>query len=271
MSHLYSVYKDINKDISKVFSYMHTRELYSISLAKDNRKNSSFILYLPSHDAPFLFSTVTGDVRDYLTVSHHFGRFMEVFHNRRNSSAGFRELSSGGLEMLTLSALSKKAKVSDYKYLLYTEMKATLERIIYYCYLSTLEYALYSMPADQINSENIKLKAVEIATEFGLKSTDSSHLFAKDILLEPFTAEFVPLAQISALELYFIGENSSKDASGIYYEMISTKGEDYFEELKLHGLSDPFDSNFVKDILDELHYTIMGYHHFKEEGNPNET
>lgn len=266
---IYKLYSRFDCEVSRVFSYMFTRELYSIENAKEHRSDSSFIAYLPGYDAPFVFVTAGGNIRDYLTIAAHFGEFVDVFHSREKNSHGFSQFSSKGLELITLSALSETLTLEDYKFLLYTVLDEAIDDLVSKSFSVRLEEAVYALPAEQITKTAVKSIIDNIAVEYGFDDGLPFQPISECMINEPFSDQCCCLATLSALELYFIGNESADNAMNIYYELTRSSGGDYFEELKLHGLSDPFDPDFLKSMLDEIHYTIKGYHYFTDDEGSN--
>lgn len=261
---LYSVYSSINKELATVFSYMYTRELYSVNAKEDGRYSGAYTLYIPTYDAPFLFVTTSGDITDYLTLAGRFGSFVQMYHTGSSASMESSHFAGPGLALITLSALENLVPLEDYKHLLYSEYSAALYSVIYQGFTASLEHSLYGMDYKDISKESVMSIIEEIATKFGITDRSAFSLVSKGMISNPFDDQSSCISTLSALELYFISRDSLHESIDIYFELINLGGGDYFEELDLRGLSDPFDPEFLKSVMNEIYFEIKGYHYYKD-------
>ncbi len=258
LSMLYNVYLDMDDSLFDMYSLMLALGLFDVSSTADNRSNGAFTTYLHNYSAPFIFVTLTENQTDYMTLAHEFGHFADSYVNLgKQSSLELMELSSQGLELLTLCALNEELSDSDYRYLLYSEMENALLTMIIQGFYARFEQLAYMLPLDKISEETLTDITSLVAREMGLRADDLCAVLIDHIILYPFYVESYCPSIASALEIYFLEEESPGDGIKVYKELLLRHDEAEFEKKLIRaGLSSPFKKDFVKGISDKIYYSI---------------
>ncbi len=275
---LYSVYSTMNPALADIYSYMLQHSLYSISGETANRSDTSFTTYLEENNSPFLFVTTSGYIYDYSLLTHEFGHFADGYINYgSNDSVSLSEVSSHGLELLTLLSLEEKLSYKEYEYLNYYTMRSTindslLTRSIY----AIFEHYVYSIDYDEISEESIN-NAVNKAFRFisGTDPSSTNNLTIQSVtlshtVLTPFLSESYVTSGLVALDIFFIEDEGKGDGLAIYMDLLDRDGNTsgLSEQLEQLGLDSPFESGKVKDIANKIYCHIVGKNYFKDQETP---
>ena len=265
---LYALYSGMDAEIAEAYSYMLQHELYDIAPESANRFAGAFTTYINGNESPFIFMSSEGKVMDYATLSHEFGHFYDAFVNfNNNASLDLNEVSSQGLELMTMLYLEQHVLQNDYKYLQYYKLNSALETLIYQGFYAYFEQEVYRIEYDNISEETINdaVKKASLAI-FGVDSySDMYYVLIPHTILEPFYVQSYCTSVSSALEIFFIENEERGKGVSIYKDLVKVDGElSFTEELDVSGLSNPFGEAFLKEISDDIQYLILGYHYFTE-------
>lgn len=163
MNDFYGALGRMDDRLCDVYAYMLQNELYDVEDAEVNRFEGAFTTYLDSYDAPFLFISMEGSCSDYTTLAHEFGHFFDSYLNFNDSeSLDLGEVSSQGLELLTLIALKEDISDEAYKYLTYLEIREALCAIIYQSFYALFEHYAYSIEYSDISEDSL-VEAMKLA------------------------------------------------------------------------------------------------------------
>ena len=266
MNVLYSIYTDMENGLGEIYASMLARGLFDISGTIENRSDGAFTTYLYDYEAPFVFATLDGTVEDYMTVSHEFGHFTDSHLNYgAQASIDIMEISSQGLELLTLNALGDRLSDSEYKYLLYSEMEGALLTMIIQGFYARFEQLAYELPKEQITEARLTDLISLAASEMGLRATDISAVMIDHIILYPFYVQSYCPSMAVSLDIYFREVHNAGAGISAYKALVSRdENSDFVTELLKAGLKSPFDGDFVKRISDEIYYSINGYYYYKD-------
>lgn len=272
-----NIYKALNKAdpfISEVYAYMLNCGLYDVESKKQNRLPGAFTTYLYDLRSPYLFATTDGDVGDYLTLTHEFGHFYDYYVNDTSvASLDLMEVSSTGLELLLLSYIGDSITEGEYKYLYYSEMRAILEMLIFQAYYAKLESMIYALPYGEITKEKLDILTVEAAEYMHLNpeyfnSIDSILIY--HLIMEPFYVQSYCTSTISSLDIFFIECDEPGAGVNAYITLIDRQGgDDFITELGRADLPSPMRKNAVKELVDEIYYSIIGSYYFVNNSDQN--
>ena len=271
MNTLFELYGNECEVLSEAYSYMLQHGLYDIAPGSDTRFPGAFTTYIDMNNSPFLFISTSGDMNDYLTLSHEFGHFADEYINFGNSaSVDLSEVSSQALELLTVDMLKDVLDTKEHQLLEYYEMYSALEILLIQGFYAAFEHLVYELEYDMINAESIRM-AVEEASEiiFGTVCYDDiSSVMITHTVLYPHYVEAYCTSITSSLEIFF--REIEEDGAGldIYLDLITRDSDEYrtyADELEAVGLSSPFSEGYLKEISDAIHYHILGAHYFRDE------
>lgn len=275
---LYELYSKLGGDYKDAYSYMLQHGLYDIADEKSNRYNGAFTTYIDNNASPYLFMTASGFIRDYTTLAHEFGHFLDGYiNNGVDASLTVSEISSQALELLTLTRLKNNIPAKNYEYLEYFTLYSFINSVLLtQSFYASFEHAVYQLEYDEINEEKL-IEVIEDAyteifgedtdMEFDLNIVTIPHTF-----LYPFYVESYVASALVSLEIFFIESDGSENIGegfAIYESLIRRGTEElgFIEHLESVGLESPFHSSKVKEISDSIYFHIIGKHYYKESEN----
>lgn len=266
---LYNTYTKLGGDYSDAYSYMLQHGLYDIAKASDNRFPGAFTTYIGTNASPYLFVTASGFIRDYTTVAHEFGHFLDGYVNLgEDGSLAVSEISSQALELLTVLRLKNELTPKVYQYLEYYTMFSMLNSaLLTQSFYAAFEHLAYELDYDEITEANLKL-AVEQAFKlvYGENMSingDLSYVTLTHTVLYPFYVESYVTSGLVSLDIFFaeITKTGSAGAGFAIYESF-IKREDanlnFLELLENVGLDSPFSEGKVKEIANNMHFYLKG-------------
>ena len=275
---LYSIYSTLGGNYADAYSYMLQHDLYDIAKGNGNRFEGAFTTYLDDNSSPYIFMTSSGFIRDYSTLSHEFGHFLDNYVNfGKDESLTVSEISSQALELLTTLRLEKKLSPKDYQYLEYYTMFSFLNSVLLsQSFYSAFEHLAYSLEYDEITEAKLKEVVEEaFSTVFGQDMKidgDLSYVILPHTMLYPFYVESYVTSGIVSLDIFFMeSDRTGKAGDGfIAYETLLNRGEtelDFTERLEYANLDSPFEEGKIKEISDNIYFQIVGKHYYKESDN----
>ncbi len=266
---LYNVYKDLGGNYIDAYSYMLQHGLYDIESEQNNRLDGAFTTYLYDNASPYLFMTSSGFIRDYNTLSHEFGHFLDGYINDGNdASLTVSEISSQALELLTLIKLQGKLKSDKYQYLEYYTMYTFLNNVIIgQSFYAAFEHLAYQLSYDEINETRLTSLVTEA---FELIYGDDVEIYGNlayvlipHTVLYPCYVESYVTSGLVSLDIFFT-ENSRTGKSGdgfALYEKLIDRDDDglsFSEALETVGIDSPFEQDKAKEVANNIYYLITG-------------
>lgn len=274
INRVYSALEKINGDAAEAYAYMLNCGLYDIDEQKSNRLSGAFTTYLYEIESPFVFATLSGKSGDYMTVAHEFGHFYDAYVNHNSdASLDLLEVSSTALELLVLSAMGDSISEREYKYLYYSEMQSMLEALIFQGFYAKFESLAYSLSYDEITEERLNTLVSEAAMHMNLnpkhfKSLEDIMIY--HLVMEPFYVQSYCTAITVALDIFLTECKEPGAGSSAYISLIDRLGgSDFTKELTRVSLPSPFRKNALRDIADEIYYSVMGSYYFVDSSNNN--
>ena len=271
---LYEVYSKLGGDYKDAYSYMLQHGLYDVSTNKSNRYDGAFTSYIDDNASPYLFMTASGFISDYTTLAHEFGHFLDSYVNfGRDASLAISEISSQGLELLTLTKLRNNIPAHNYSYLEYYTMFMALNSVLLtQSFYAAFEHKAYSLDYDDITVDRLE-KAVEDAflLAFGGEMTikgDLSYVTIPHTFLYPFYVESYVTSGMVSLDIFFkesVRTGNAGDGFALYEALIYRSNSElgFIEQLEAANIDSPFSSDKVKEIADNIYYQIAGKHYYK--------
>jgi len=265
---LYDVYTGCDTRLGEIYSYMLQHKLYDVENKSDYRFDGAFTTYINNNSSPFIFITLEDSILDFSTLAHEFGHFADSYiNNDASTSLDLSELSSQGLELLTLTKLDGKFDDEVYKYLLYMKLDEILSTIIFQSFYASFEIEAYKLDYEDITLENLNVIVSKNAEKFGISSSWNSvrYIMIPHLFLYPFYVQSYATSATAALEIYTL-ELKNEGAGFEKYNAIIDRGEadiSFTEALTKANLTSPFEKNALKNIANELHYLTLGAYYYK--------
>ena len=272
---VYETLEEYDGDMSEVFSYMLQHNLYDIGSSSDDRSDLSFTTYIDSYNAPYLFITTEGNINDYLTLMHEFGHFQDFYVNYgEQTSIDLSEVSSQGFEFLMLTKLKDNISEKDYRYLKYSQLKNSLEILVYQSFYAAFEHNIYELSYEAITLDNLNRQVSKAAKDIGFSPdfySDLRYVMIPHIYLYPCYVQSYSTSATVALELYFMEKENQGSGFEAYKKLIDRDDSTLSFEAQLESasLTSPFEKDFLKEIADMIHYDILGAHYYTTSNNQN--
>lgn len=266
---LYEVYSEMGGDYADAYSYMLQHGLYDVSEKQDNRFEGAFSTYIDKNASPYVFMTTSGFIRDYTTLSHEFGHFLDGYLNYgQEDSLAIMEVSSQALELLTLLKIKGHIYTPEYKYLEYYTVSNILKSVIMtQGFFAAFEHMVYALEYDEITKEKLEELVDEAAvTVYGdmvLHNYSLSDVTITHTMLYPFYVESYVTSAFVSLDIFF-AESSKTGKTGdglaLYEALIKreTVGLSFLERLNEAGLESPFADLKARSVANYLYYYITG-------------
>ncbi len=271
---LYDVYTSCDSRLGEIYSYMLQHSLYDVENSSGHRFNASFTTYIENNFSPFLFITLENSILDYATLAHEFGHFADAYiNNDAQASLDLLELSSQGLELLTLTKFNDRIDEQAYKYLLYMKLDEILSTIIFQSFYASFEINAYQLDYKDITLESLNAIVASVAKDFGFSASCNNveYVAIPHLFLYPFYVQSYATSAAAALEIYTIESQNEGAGFAIYNTLIErnkSAAVSFEDTLKSAGLTSPFLKNALKNILNELHYVTLGAYYYKShDGN----
>ena len=219
--------------------------------------------------------TTSGFLRDYTTLAHEFGHFLDGYINYGNDeSLAISEISSQALELLTVTKLSRTMPELQYTYLeFYTIFNFLNSTLLTQSFYAAFEHMAYSLKYDDITEARLE-KAVEDAFTlvYGENMTlvgDLSYVTLTHTFLYPFYVESYVTSGLVSLDIFFeesYSEDGKSEGFALYDALIRRGDEELDFSARLHsaGIDSPFESGKVKEIADNIYLKIAGKHYYKD-------
>ncbi len=245
-------------ELGDTLAYMRRHELYDIQPAGEGENRSGgFTTDLPYYGDSFIFLTLEGDYRDYLSVFHEFGHFASIFGDPVPSMFQYgyvdvSEIDSQGMQMLLMHYADEMFGDAGRS----MEIEAVsdlLESIITGAMMDEFETAVYADPDMSLDEMNRLFR--RIAGEYGdlYFDYDGEACYEWDTVPHIYHS---PLYYISygtsafpALRLWIESE-SDWEGTLDRYMTLSAMGssESYRKVLRDSGIEDIFQENALSDL-----------------------
>lgn len=273
---LYTLYSRSKNELTDAYSYMLQHGLYDISPKSPNRYEGAFASYIITNNSPYVFMTAEGFANDYMTLAHEFGHFYDYYVNSgKEPSVDLAEVSSQGLEFLTLLRLRNELKMTEYEYLEYLEIYTILNTVILgQSFYAAFEHLAYELEYDEITAANLSKTVEEAFSLIYGRDLDTvldpiRYVMIPHTILYPCYVESYVVSAIPALEMFFMESyrtGTHGEGFAVYEDLVKRENTElsFEEQLDAVGLSSPFDPDTVKKIANDIFYQISGKDYYKD-------
>jgi oligoendopeptidase F len=239
--------------MKEAFDAMADSNLYDISYG-ENKFDSSFVVYLYTYGAPYVFVNPTLTEHDKLTFTHEFGHFCNHYASY-GSGAGVdvSEVFSQGLEYLSLC---------------YTENTGNLEKIRMATCLTTyveqaayasFERQVYNLSGEQLTVENIQALYQTVGTSYGFDSwawDSRDYVCINHFFTSPMYVISYVVSNDAALQLYQMEKAEKGTGLACYTDNLTTMEAYFLAFLESAGLKSPFDPGRLEEVRKTLEVVL---------------
>ena len=271
INELYALYKDTDPEMAEIYAYMLQHGLYDVAPRSDNRLDASYTTYIYGNNSPFIFMTASEKYSDYITLSHEFGHFADMYMNNGNSaSIDLSEVYSTAYSYLTLLKLydvmaTTSAGQKAYKYMLHNEMAMLSDILMYQGYLAAFEHLVYNLDYEDVSEEGVK--ALMKDAQLYVWGYEIRELQAWDAVLMVHTIEYPCYVQsyctslVAAVEIMLMEINAEGAGLTAYKTLIDRNGYEeltFEEQLERAGISSPLSDGALLDMFKGVYRYISG-------------
>lgn len=240
----------------EAMDFMTDYNLYDIE-ASDTKFDNSYSTYLPSYDAPFLYSCPYGDESDILTFAHEFGHFTDNYVNYNTTySTDASETFSQGLEYLLISNMAdsdEQSVLTNYKML--DALSIYIEQGSY----NEFEKRAFSLKDDELTVDGLNALYKDICDEYGLTDAYSNYDYSltwvgiSHLFEAPFYVISYCVSDSAAFMLYNMELENPGSGLEMYFNLMDEAYEyDFLDLLESQGMDSPITANTIKAISETL-------------------
>ena len=246
--------ENMGEEIEGSFSFMAEHRLFDVEL-RPNKASISFQAYLSDYEAPFLFLSPYGDQSDVLSFAHEFGHFTDAYINyNAYETTDLAECFSQSMEYLTLFYLDGTMEEEEAEELLFYKVLNTLELYVGQAAIAEFESRVFSLPDQQLNTENINRLYLEICMDYGLCDgtteeqswgwIDISHLFES-----PFYVISYPVTNDIAMQIFALELEQPGQGLDTFSRMLPRTYDSLMPTVEEAGLESPFSQDRIVSSL----------------------
>lgn len=268
---LYVLLGDMDPELQAIYSYMLQHGLYDYERETDNREIGAYTTYINANNSPFIFISATGKVDDYVTLSHEFGHFADMYINDGlGGSLDLSEVYSQALSFLMLVRMEDMFTGTPeleraYKYMLNQEMDSIYNILGYQGYLAAFEHMVYELDIKDVTEENLE-KIMEEASLHVLGGVYPSLCTWDAVLIihtieYPFYVQSYATSIIAALEIMMM-EANERGAGVAAFKALLQRDDDnpltFEEELARAGIRSPLSTAAILNTYKKLYTYLTG-------------
>ena len=256
------IFTNLSQETKNLFIIMKENELMDL-YPRRGKVAGAYCIYISDLNYPFLIENINGSYEDILNFTHEFGHALQRYMS--NSYELFEysmptmelgEISSMSMELLVWPYLDDYLGGNSIKY----KYNCLYQAVIFLPYAAAIdEFQEYIYKNTNISIEERDIIWMEIEKKYMPWRSYNTQI--KDLAIwhqqghvffSPFYYIDYALAQISALEIFQMSSKDEKVAWNKYLNICSKGGsESYFDVLKHSELSNPFDEERFKNIIEE--------------------
>ncbi len=254
LGELSSAARDFSPLLDEPVQYLLRNNLYDFSYGR-NKMDSNFTTYLSDYNAPFIFTTWTGESDDISTILHELGHFTSYYHNAVVGYSATDNLDLAEVDSQALVLLMMQYFDSFYgKYAQEAKTEVLLDAmysLISGCMEDEFQQDIYENPnmtLDEMNALYQKL-SVEYGLDdvYGYQGTEwalITHTFQTPLYYISYAVSIVP-----ALELYEMSQSDETAAKDAYFNILMRDPYAKFKAtIEQNGLSSVFSNVTIKQI-----------------------
>ena len=261
---LASITASIGGDCADAFDFMSRYGLYDIEPSV-YKADTSFEVYLPSYEAPYIFLNPKSTTADLMTFAHEFGHFTDAYVNLGASETiDVAEIFSQALEFLSLSHMDGVLSSREISQLRKGSVIDALNTFIQQAALADFEHKLYALDPDTLTAQKLNELALKTAQDFGFCEEgfeeyyqyywmEITHLFEYPFYVISYPVSLDIAVQIYMLELANPGSGLDK-----YFEILPRDYDTFMETVTNGGLESPFKKGALLSVAEMIGGTL-GY------------
>lgn len=262
MSMLQQTAYSFGGEFAAAYDFMETYDLFDIT-DSTSKMPGSYMTYLSSYEAPFMYVSPTGDIADFLTASHEFGHFVDGYVNcNGTSSIDCNEIFSQGLEYLSLSRADLSS--ADRSALTTSKISDAIMTFLTQACYAEFEQRVYTLPAQELSAEKINEIHLACIEEFGMGMTGLEDVLApgwidvQHFFIAPFYVISYCISNDAALQVYQTELTKGTGLETYRTLMGLSSGNTILALLEEAGLTSPFEKGRMAELADFFDRQLYG-------------
>jgi len=264
------MYEEMSKETGEYFNFMVEHELFDLE-TKTGKRLGGYCTFLPSYQAPFIFSNFNGTSADVDVLTHEAGHAFEAYYAFRHidsklqtgSTSEINEIHSMTMEHFAYPYMDKFFGENADKYR-YHHLCQALEAIPYLVSVDEFQHRVFENPKMTAMERRQAWKKIE-ETYMPWRDYDGNKFLSEGgfwmqkqhIFLYPFYYIDYALAQTCAFQLFIRDLDNHEIAWNDYMNLCSKGGTmGYFDLLKVANLENPFKEGTVKKVAENIEKVI---------------
>lgn len=245
----------MDADYYTYFRFMQYFNLWDASVSS-SKMPGSYQTYLYSYEEPFVYISPEGTQRDYMTLAHEFGHFIDSMENDgMDGSIDQCEIFSQGLESLVL--FYNNLPQDTVEELTRLKMLDALQVLLYQAAYADFEDRVYRQDGDTLTVDKINDIYEQVLAEYGL-SAENMDWYNRQTWIDIMHFFVAPYYVISyctsadaALQIYQLEDAQTGSGLAAYQELMDDTLEKNFVELLTDaGMESPFDKGRVEELAE---------------------
>ena len=264
------MYNELSSETGEFFNFMDEHKLFDLT-TRPGKHLGGYCTFIPSYQAPFIFSNFNGTSADVDVLTHEAGHAFQAYLASRNiplmnqtsSTSEINEIHSMSMEHFTYPFMDSFFGENADKYR-YHHLVKSIEVIPYLVSVDAFQHAIYANP----KMSNMERRATwkKIEEEFmPWRDYDGNEFLSQGgfwmqkqhIFLYPFYYIDYALAQMCAYQYFLKGLDNFEEAFKGYINLCKLGGtKGYFDLLKESNLENPFNLDTIKWISEKVEKVI---------------
>ncbi|MGL4949908.1 MAG: M3 family oligoendopeptidase [Anaeroplasmataceae bacterium] len=267
------MYDAISPETKEFFRFMADKQLLDLD-TKPGKASGGYCTYIPNYKSPFIFANFNGTSGDVDVLTHEAGHAFNVYSASKefkNSDVYFptmdaAEIHSMSMEFFAYPYLDSffEEETDKYKQM---HLTSSILFIPYGVCVDEFQHYVYDNP--NITPQQRKDKWRELEKKYtpykdfdGVDYYERGSLWFRQahIFSSPFYYIDYTLAQVCAMKFYSLDLQDHNKAWDKYYQLCKLGGtKSFLNLLKTVDLINPFESNSIKKIIDDLKPVLDKY------------
>lgn len=255
--------KLLGKPFTEAYGFMTKHGLYDASY-NENKWIGSYMTYLNSYEAPYVYLCPEGTSSDFTTFAHEFGHFTDSFLNYDGGeSIDSAEVFSQGLEYLAL--LNNRLDDEVRETLLEQVMFDSLQCFVFQSSYADFERQVYALDDEALTVEKVCDIALQVSKDYGYYFKDAEDYYRRSWTQIPhfFNAPYYIISYCvsndAAMQIFELEYEKQGNGRKTYLQMIENSHTlSFCEMLEDAKLNVPFEQTHMESLAQIFRKILLG-------------
>lgn len=260
-----NMYSELSPETDEFFSYLLDHQLIDL-VSKKGKAGGGYCTYIPSHQAPFIFSNFNGTSGDVDVLTHEAGHAFQVYSSRSYQVPEYlwptydaAEIHSMSMEFFTWPWMELFFEEDTQKYK-FAHLSGALLFVPYGVLVDDFQHYVYANPDATPLERKAKWRKLEKIYLPTKDYEDNSYLEQggfwhqqNHIFSVPFYYIDYTLAQLCAFQFWVRMQEDREQAWDSYLRLCRAGGSQSFTQLVAKaGLISPFEPGCVESVIGKI-------------------